>query len=47
MSTSELWSWRVDAGIWHVVPFGQGATEADESDAVQLWSTVYLAVPQP
>jgi hypothetical protein len=47
MSTSELWSWRVDAGTWHVVPFGQGAADADESDAVQLWSTVYLAVPPP
>jgi hypothetical protein len=47
MSTSELWNCRVDAGTWYVVPFGHGAAEADESDAVQLWSTVYLAVPPP
>ncbi len=47
MVTSELWSWEVANGTWRVVPFGQGAADADESDAIQLWSTVYLAVPPP
>jgi hypothetical protein len=47
MTTSELWSWTITNGTWHVVPFGQGAADADESDAVQLWSTVFLAVPPP
>ncbi len=47
MTTSELWSWAIDHGTWRVVPFGQGAADADESDAVQLWSTVFLAVPAP
>jgi glycogen debranching enzyme len=47
MVTSELWSWEVTDGHWRVVPFGQGAADADESDAAQLWSTVYLAIPAP
>jgi hypothetical protein len=47
MTTSELWSWAISNGSWRVVPFGQGAADADESDAVQLWSTVFLAVPPP
>jgi hypothetical protein len=47
MVTSELWSWAVTAGRWRVVPFGQGAADADESDAAQLWSTAYLAIPAP
>jgi hypothetical protein len=47
MVTSELWSWDVTDGHWRVVPFGQGAKDADESDAAQLWSTVYLAIPAP
>jgi hypothetical protein len=44
MRTSELWSFNVDANGWHVVPFGQGAGHHTEANAVQLWSTVYLAV---
>jgi len=44
MTTSELWSWSVSGGTWRVAPFGQTAADADESDAVQLWSTVYLAI---
>jgi hypothetical protein len=47
MTTSELWSWAISGDVWRVVPFGQGAADADESDAVQLWSTVLLAVPAP
>jgi hypothetical protein len=44
MRTSELWSWAVDAGGWHVVPFGQGEGHHTEANALQLWSTVYLAL---
>jgi hypothetical protein len=47
MTTSELWSWAITNGTWRVVPFGQGAADADESDAIQLWSTVFLAVAAP
>jgi cytochrome b involved in lipid metabolism len=28
-------------------PFGQNRGDADESNAAQLWSTVYLAVRRP
>ncbi len=42
---SELWSWSAEAGDWRAVPFGQGAQHETESNAAQLWSTVYLAQP--
>ena len=41
---TELWSFDVDASGFHVVPFGQGAGHHTEANAVQLWSTVYLAL---
>ncbi|APR75429.1 Glycogen debranching enzyme [Minicystis rosea] len=44
MGTAELWSFRVDDGRFVLVPFGEGHGDADESNAVQLWSTVYLSV---
>ena len=44
---SELWSWHFRAGHYQVVPFGSGATDVDEANAAQLWSTVYLAVRPP
>ena len=44
MNTSELWSWSFAGGHYHVAPFGAAAADADESNAAQLWSTVYLAV---
>ena len=47
MRTSELWSWTYVDGRYRVVPFGQGKDDADESNAAQLWSTVYLAIPPP
>jgi hypothetical protein len=46
-SNSELWSWAWADGSYHMQPFGPGAATADESNAVQLWSTVYLAVRPP
>jgi hypothetical protein len=44
MNNSELWSWSFNAGHYRVAPFGATAADADESNAAQLWSTVYLAV---
>jgi hypothetical protein len=47
MSTTELWSFAVRDGRIEAAPFGQGVGDADESNAAQLWSTVYLAVQPP
>lgn len=47
MRTSELWSWAYEDGRYRAVPFGQSSGDADESNAAQLWSTVYLAIPPP
>lgn len=46
-SAGELWSWRASRGEAVLVPFGQGKNHADESNAAQLWSTVYLSVQPP
>jgi hypothetical protein len=43
-SSSELWTWAVERGRYTLVPFGAERAHQDESNAVQLWSTVYLAV---
>ncbi|KQM88790.1 hypothetical protein ASE67_03475 [Sphingomonas sp. Leaf23] len=45
--SSELWSWAYTGGRYHVVAFGAGKQDVDESNAAQLWSTVYLAVQPP
>lgn len=45
--SSELWSWRYADGRYQVVAFGAGAKDADESNAAQLWSTVFLALHRP
>ena len=47
MQTSELWSWTVEGGRMKVAPFGQSGGDVTESNAAQLWSTVYLAVRRP
>jgi hypothetical protein len=47
MRTSELWSWSYADGRYRTEPFGQSSGDADESNAAQLWSTVYLAIPAP
>jgi hypothetical protein len=47
MRNSELWSWTFVGGHFLIEPFGSSAADADESNAVQLWSTVYLAIPDP
>jgi hypothetical protein len=47
MRNSELWSWDFTKGQYAIAPFGASAADADESNAAQLWSTVYLAIPAP
>jgi hypothetical protein len=47
MQNAELWSWSYAAGRYQLRPFGSSAADADESNAAQLWSTVYLAVRPP
>jgi glycogen debranching enzyme len=47
INNSELWSWSFAAGHYRVAPFGAAAADADEANAAQLWSTVYLAVRAP
>jgi len=45
MGGSELWTFEVDSGRWGAVPYGTGtATSGDESNPVQLWSTVLPAL---
>jgi len=43
----ELWSWEPAGGKAVLVPFGQARGHVDESNALQLWSTVYLALRPP
>jgi hypothetical protein len=47
LRASELWSWRFVDGRYQAAPFGQNSGDADESNAAQLWSTVYLAIRAP
>jgi len=47
VQSSELWSWAFRDGRYDVVAFGAGKADVDESNAAQLWSTVYLAVQPP
>ena len=47
MRNSELWTWNFANGHFEIAPFGASAADADESNAAQLWSTVYLAIPAP
>ena len=46
-SAGELWSWKSVHGRIEWAPYGQTAAHVDESNAAQLWSTVYLAVQPP
>ena len=47
VQSSELWSWAYHDGAYHIVAFGEGRGDVDESNAAQLWSTVYLGVRAP
>jgi len=46
-ASGELWSWRCVDGRYELVAFGSVCVSRDESNAAQLWSTVYLAVQPP
>jgi hypothetical protein len=45
--TGELWSWQPEGGKVVLQSFGEASGNSDESNAAQLWSTVYLAVQPP
>jgi hypothetical protein len=47
LRSSELWTWSFANGCYHAEPFGQRRTDVDESNAAQLWSTVFLALTPP
>ncbi|MEE3623907.1 hypothetical protein UCD39_07865 [Nitrospirillum sp. BR 11752] len=47
VQSSELWSWDFHDGHYVVAPYGAAGGDADESNAAQLWSTVFLAVRPP
>ncbi|HKU15763.1 MAG TPA: hypothetical protein VJQ52_15305 [Steroidobacteraceae bacterium] len=47
LRTSELWTWAFVDGNFRAEPFGQQGAHADESNAAQLWSTVFLALHAP
>jgi glycogen debranching enzyme len=47
VQSSELWSWRYASGRYQVAAFGASGSDVDESNAAQLWSTVYLALRRP
>ncbi len=47
LRTSELWSWRSESGRIRAEPFGRPGADVDESNAAQLWSTVFLAIGSP
>ncbi len=44
LRTSELWSWSYAGGSFRIEPFGRPGADVDESNAAQLWSTVYLGL---
>jgi len=46
-NNAELWSWSFADGDYHIEPFGQQKGDKTESNAAQLWSTVYLAIERP
>ncbi len=47
LRTSELWSWSHASGRFRIEPFGRPGADADESNAAQLWSTVFLGLTRP
>ncbi|HEX6638518.1 MAG TPA: hypothetical protein VF033_12750, partial [Steroidobacteraceae bacterium] len=47
LRTSELWSWSFTDGRFRPEAFGRPGADADESNAAQLWSTVYLGLSPP
>lgn len=47
VQNSELWSWSFVDHHFRIEPFGQRGGDQTESDAAQLWSTVYLGLHRP
>lgn len=47
VSNSELWSWSFMDGEYTMERFGQRNNDLSESNAAQLWSTVYLSISDP
>jgi hypothetical protein len=47
LRSSELWSWSFANGCYRAEPFGARRADVDESNAAQLWSTVFLALSPP
>ncbi|GJI88923.1 hypothetical protein [Duganella hordei] len=47
LGSTELWAWGWRDGACHMKAFRSDSAGADESNAAQLWSTVYLAVKPP
>lgn len=47
LQNSELWSWSFTDGIYRLEPFGQRSDDETESNAAQLWSTVFLGITVP
>ena len=45
LRSSELWSWSFANGRYRAEPFGARRSDVDESNAAQLWSTVFLGLP--
>ncbi len=44
---AELWSWTYEGGRYRIVPFRPARGHESEANAVQLWSTVFLALAPP
>jgi len=44
LKSSELWSWAYQDGQYKVALFGQSKSHKTESNAAQLWSTVFLSL---
>ncbi|KAK9816518.1 hypothetical protein WJX72_001427 [[Myrmecia] bisecta] len=44
---SEVWSWSYTSGGYQVTPLAQLSGDGTESNAIQLWSYGFLAVPAP
>jgi len=47
LQNSELWSWSFSGGEYRMEPFGQRSGDETESNAAQLWSTVFLGIAPP
>jgi hypothetical protein len=47
LRASELWTWSFEKGCYRAEAFGARRKDVDESNAAQLWSTVFLALSPP